>query len=93
LLSMATVSATAGGAGGGCQAGINVVDSRLAAVSGVIIVAATSGAMVSATWAADSPEPEAAGASHGGLDCEAGSATCAGGELAPAASSASVVPC
>jgi hypothetical protein len=47
------------------------------------------GAIVSAT----SFEAEAAGASQGGLDSEIGSAAWAGGELAPAASSASVVPC
>jgi hypothetical protein len=49
---MAIVSATAaaaGTAGGGCHAGMRVVESRASAAASEVIVAATSGTIVSAT--------------------------------------------
>src|SRR3979490_2911079 len=87
---MGAVSATpplAGAAGGGCHAGIKVVDSRAAAESGFIAAAAMSGdtTIVSATLPCDSLD---LGASHGGVeDCAAASAAA---DSAPAASAASV---
>src|ERR1700686_2546176 len=90
LWSIATVSATSGAAGGGCHAGMSVVDSRASPDgSDIIIVAATSGTTVSST-SGNGAGGGGAGASQGRVACASGAGAASAGDEAPAASTASV---
>src|ERR1700694_4261175 len=77
------VSGTAGVGGGGCQAGINVVDSCPSELIGVAMVSATPG-----TRAAGAGGGGAAGASQGGGTGAGGSATAGSGAAVSAAAAA-----
>src|ERR1700694_2394781 len=77
------VSGTAGAAGGGCQAGINVVDSCPSAP-----IIAIPGEMVAAIGAIGSAGAGAAGSSQGGAAGAGGSATAGASGTAGATGSA-----